>query len=247
MRNASLATRGERAATLHRRAVSPLSCTSPLSHLPLSLPLRRLSFVLLFLLLALSFSRSFFSPLLFLSTRGSSFARSLAPQPTSSDRLLVLLFIPTFEYVCTSAAVLFVLSFDLPQSPSSAILLRLLLSLSLSSSFTLSLSLSVSCSSLSVTSLSLSLSHTISRYSPLRFGVDIHPELFPPSLFSSCSLSLSLSFSLTLYFLRSPFTYAETWFFSSLSISLHRGRLLANRACDNTHACAIDVLIGRLF
>lgn len=206
MRNASLATRGERAATLHRRAVSPLSCTSPLSHLPLSLPLRRLSFVLLFLLLALSFSLSFFSPLLFLSTRGSSFAHSLAPQPTSSDRLLILLFIPTFEYVCTSAAVLFVLSFDLPQSPSSAILLRLLLSLSLSSSFTLSLSLSVSCSSLSVTSLSLSLSHDIpilssplwcrhsSRALPafpffllLSFPVSF---FLPHSLFSSVSIYL---------------------------------------------------------
>lgn len=109
MRNASLATRGERAATLRRRAVSPLFCASPLSH-PLSLPLRLPSFVfLLLLLLALSFSHSFFSALLFPSTRGLSLTHSLTPPSTSSDRLFILLFfllfVPTFEYVCTSAAV----------------------------------------------------------------------------------------------------------------------------------------------
>lgn len=237
MRNASLATRGERAATLRRRAVTPLFCTSPLSH-PLSFPLRRPSFAfLLLLLLALSFSHSFFSALLFPSTRGLSFAHSsvhlIRPSlhPPFRPHLRVRMYV--------SRGALFVLSFDLPQSPSSAIPLLL----SLSPQRLLFRFLSISCDSSNVP---LFLSHTRSQYSPLRFSVDIHPTLLPAcrsSLRSFFRLFLSPSLFIFLYLL----ALKRGSFLLFLLFRVNRGRLLANRAYDNAHACAIDVLIGRLF
>lgn len=203
MRNASLATRGERAATLHRRAVSPLSCTSPLSVAPSPLTLLRSplpspsSFVLSLVLFSLTLSIDARFLIRSLARSSAHLVRP-SPRPPLHPHFRVRM------YVSRGALRAFVrptpISLLCYPPPSSS------LSLSLSSSFTLSLSLSVSCSSLSVTSLSLSLSHDIpilssplwcrhsSRALPafpffllLSFPVSF---FLPHSLFSSVSIYL---------------------------------------------------------